>query len=129
MTGICAVVCGYGVIIGVKCRMVHPQRWGKGSREGCFDSSGSRYAGHIGSPLRELAGARVVGAEAGMTGKLSATLRVAAGAGVAGMEGSTTWEAVLYGVLSPTLRDEAGDCWLVGVGGVMQDEHKRLEGL
>jgi len=46
MPGVGAIVCGYGGIIRVRCQMRHPQRWGRGCRDGWFGRSRSRQEGH-----------------------------------------------------------------------------------
>jgi len=46
MPSIGAVACGYGGIIGLRCWMGHPQRWGRGQGDGWFNGSGNRQGWH-----------------------------------------------------------------------------------
>jgi len=105
--GFHVVVCWDGGIIRVCCRWVHPQRCGRGSRDRWFHSSGDRQD----------------------WGAVNHAWRIGRGRGSRD-RWVYNWGGMLErGVCSHPQRCSRSHCWLVGVGGAMQDEHKQLEGL
>jgi len=102
-----AVVHGYGGIIGVRCWRIHPQRWGRGSRNRCFHSSGGRHEWHAVNHPQGIGRCR--GSRDGWCHNFG---------------GIFAWGAVIH-----PQKCGRTSCWLVGVGGAMQNEHKQLEGL
>ncbi len=109
MPGVGAVVHGYGGIIGVRCQMGHPQRWGKGCRDMWFGRSGSRQEGcAVSHPWRigKCRGSRDGGRHE--EHDISCLQRIGRCMG-AGTEGAPTLAVGLCGVISSTLRDVAGD--------------------
>jgi len=106
-TGVCAVVHGYGGIIGVRCQWVHPWRCGRGSRDGWFHSIGGRHGWDAVNHPQKTGRSR--GSRDGLFHNCGGRFE--------------------RGACIHPQRCSRSHCWLVGVGGAMQDEHKQLEGL